>query len=101
MAGVMGDPAVGMTLFYLMAAFILGVAVWFTTWAIVKGKVFKWYVFVLGAVGVVGLVATAQHSIATLLEGAPFALGPGLILFGLPSVLILGVGASLFRRSQV
>ena len=100
MAGVMGDPAVTMTMFYLMAAIIIGAAVWFFTWAIVKQKVLKWYVWVMGIVGVIGLIATAQHSIATLLEGAPFALGPGLLLFGLPSLLLLGVGAQLYRRVQ-
>lgn len=81
-----------------LTAFAAGFAV---AWFIAKGISVKWYEWLLGGLGVIGIIATAQHSIATFLERAPHTFGPGLALFGIPTVLLFAVaGQLIWRRNR-
>jgi hypothetical protein len=98
MAGVMGDPIISYSVFYWILAVLMFGAGFLTAWIIAKGLKVSWYVWLLGAIGTFGLIATAQHGVTTFLERAPFAFWPGMLLFGLPSVILIGVAFQLFWR---
>ena len=98
---VMGDTWVDYAIFYWFLAIVMFVSGFLVAWVIAKGIKVPWYSWLLGSLGVFALIATAQHSVTTFLERAPFAFGPGLLVFGVPAVILLATAFQLaYRRNH-
>ena len=88
---VYGDPHVSMGLFYWLLFFI-GLAVAFVVmWAIAKKLCVHWWEWLMAVLGTIGIVATAQFGVGTFMEYAPYAFWPGMLLFGLPSIILWAI----------
>ncbi|MCX6013847.1 MAG: dehalogenase [Chloroflexi bacterium] len=54
-----------------------------------------WYVWLLGALGIILLTITAQHFFASLREMEPTAAKRGALLMGLPAIILIAVAILL------
>jgi hypothetical protein len=86
---------------WLILTFILGAAIMgFVLWARNKNISIKWYDWLVGAVGIVLVVAATQHFFGSLREDylQPGVLGA--LTFGLPGLILLAVAWQLVARRQ-
>lgn len=60
-----------------------------------KKYTFKWYSWVLSILGIFLIVFTIGWSVSSILEGETQAANMGLLAFGLPALIILGITRKL------
>ena len=98
---VMGDTWVSYAIFYWVLAILMFASGFVVAWVLAKGIKVPWYSWLLGSLGVLALIATAQVGVTTFLERAPFAFWPAMITFGLPGLLMIGIAYQLsYRRNR-
>ena len=84
------------TLFFCLG--VLGTLLGGALVVLQKTHEFRWYANLLAAIGIFLLLFTIAWSVSSVLEGEPQAANMGLLVFGLPTLLLLGVTRRLVRR---
>jgi len=97
---VMGDTGVSYSIYYWILAILMFASGFVVAWTIAKGIRVAWYSWLLGALGVLALLAAAQFGVTTFLERAPFAFWPGMLLFALPGAILLAIAFRLSMGRQ-
>ena len=65
-----------------------------------KRYVVKWYSNILAGIGIFLIVFTLLWSVSSVLEGEPQAANMGLLVFGVPALLLLGVSRRLISKDS-
>ncbi len=86
---------------WFILTFVLGAAtVGLVLWLRNKGMATKWFDWLIGALGVVLLLAATQHFFASIREDFSQSGLLGLVVFGLPGLILLAVSWQLIARRQ-
>lgn len=86
---------------WLILTFILGAAItWFVLWSRNNNVSLKWYDWLVGALGILLVIAATQHFFGSLREDyfQPGMLGA--LSFGIPGLILLAVAWQLIARRQ-
>jgi hypothetical protein len=87
---------------WLVIGLVLGVfLIWLVRWMSFKGIAFKWYEWVIGAIGVALLLFTLQNFMGSFEEREPRAAYTFLLVTGLPALILIIVAARLGTRHKV
>lgn len=80
----------------VVGAGLLALALW------LRGKDIKvtWYDWLIGTIGLLLLLAAAQHYAGSLVEMYPTAGWMGALIFGVPALILLAVTWQLISRRQ-
>jgi len=97
---VYGDPHISMGLFYWLLFLIVLVVSAGVVWAIAKKLSVRWWEWLMVVFGAIGLIATAHFGVGTFIELAPYAFWPGMLVFGLPSLILLAVPIVFIWRNN-
>lgn len=87
---------------WLTSGIIIGLAVLAIVWWANKSDIqITWYEWVIGLLGLILLLFTAQNYFASIAEGEPKAASMFLLATGLPSIVLLGVAWQfVYRRTR-
>ena len=85
-------------LFFLTGAWAVGF-VWLLVWSN-RRRSFSWYSWVLAVAGGFMTVFSLQWAVSSILEGEPQAANMGLLLFGVPALVLLGITARIVFREE-
>ena len=80
----------------ILGAAILGLVFWLRN----RNMRVAWYDWLIGAVGLLLLLAAAQHYAGSLAELYPTAGWMGALAFGIPGLILLAVSWQLVARRQ-
>lgn len=83
-------------LFFLTGAWAVGF-VWLLIWSN-KRRPFRWYSWVLAVTGGLTAIFALQWAVSSVMEGEPQAANMGLLLFGVPALVLLGITSRLVLR---
>jgi len=86
-----------------MLFFWLGVISTLLTVALIKLNQmynFKWYIWTLSITGAFLTIFTLAWTVSSILEGEPQAANMGLLVFGVPILLIFGVTRRLLLKKE-
>ena len=71
----------------IMSAGVMGLALWVNT----RNIVVSWYVWLIGALALFLVTLTVQHFFASLRELEPTAAWRGVLVMGIPALILAGV----------
>ncbi len=83
--------------FAVIGAGVLALVLWRRN----RNIVMKWYDWLIGAIGLFLFLFTVQHVYTSFIEYEPLAAWMGLLVWGLPSLVLFGIVAlQIWRRSR-
>ena len=86
--------------FILIGAAISAGIFGISSWLHKRNIMATWYELLIGIVGLVLLLLAVQHFFGAMTELFPFAAWMGLLIIGLPAVILLTVAWQLVARRQ-
>jgi len=86
-------------LFFFTGVWVVGF-VWLLI-GLSRRRSFKWYSWVLAVTGGFMTAFALQWAVSSVFEGEPQAANMGLLLFGVPALVLLGItGRAVFREER-
>lgn len=83
-------------MWWFLYAFIIGAGVMgLALWVNAQNIVVSWYVWLMGALALILATLTAQHFFASLREMEPTAAWRGVVVMGVPALILAGVALAL------
>ncbi|MBW2370237.1 MAG: dehalogenase [Deltaproteobacteria bacterium] len=91
------DVFTGNEILFLITGALIVVFAWVLAWLRKKYEI-KWYAWVVAILGCFQVLFAMQWAVSSILEGEAQAANMGLLIFGLPGLLLMGVASKIVMK---
>ena len=89
----------GNEMLFILTGVIMTLFIWLLS-ALNKKYSFRWHTWLLGLCGGFMFVFALLWAVSSILEGEPQAANMGLVIFGVPALLLFGIGFKLAHSGR-